>query len=50
MLVNLPEIFLGGMMLEVQSGVCGFKDMGLGKNFFYRYVGGILLLVRFSQA
>ena len=27
-MVNLSEIFLGGMMLEVQSGVCGFKDMG----------------------
>ena len=27
MIVNLSEIFLGGMMLEVQSGACGFKDM-----------------------
>ena len=28
MLVNLSKIFLSGMVLEVQSGVCGFKDMG----------------------
>ena len=26
-MVNLSEIFLGGMMLEVKSK-CGFKDMG----------------------
>ena len=27
-MVNLSEIFLGGMMLEVQCLMCGFQDIG----------------------
>ena len=27
-MVHLLEIFLGGMMLKVQAGVCVFKDIG----------------------
>ena len=33
-MVNLSEIFLGEMMLEVQSGV-SVSRFGLDKNFFY---------------
>ena len=48
-MVNLLKIFLGGMMLEVKSGVC-VERYGLDKSFFYRFGGGMLLLVRCSQA
>ena len=48
-MVNLSEIFLGGMMLEVKSGLW-VERYGLDKDFFYRYGGGMLLLVRCSQA
>ena len=40
-MVNLSEIYLDGIMLEVQSGVW-VERYGLNKNFFYRYGGGIL--------
>ena len=32
-MVNLSEIFLGGMMLDVKSK-CGFTDMGWKRIFF----------------
>ena len=42
---NIP----GWMMVEVKSGVW-VERYGLDKNFFYRYGGEMLLLVRCSQA
>ena len=47
-MVNLFEIFLGEMMLEVKFGVWVYR-YGLDKDFFYRYGGGMFLLVRCSQ-
>ena len=42
-MVNFSEIFLGGMMLEVKSGVWVYI-YGLDKNFFYRFGGGMLVI------
>ena len=45
LMVNLKEIFLGAMMPCSQVWCVGLKIYGLDKNFFYRYGGGMLLLV-----